>query len=114
MFRRATAALNASPEPKKKTKGKQIAHKPVKTTPLINSCTQSTSAGVSSSPNTNGGFKAPKISSNGEGVSSGDDEDDRTPSSLLNLLISQVIPRLFLILEHELTFLFLAFSEKIK
>ena len=54
MFRHGIAALNASPEPKKKTKGKQIVKKPVKTTP--NSSTQSTSAGASSQ-NRNGGSK---------------------------------------------------------
>ena len=54
MFRHGFAALNASPEPKKKTKGKHIVKEPVKTTP--NSSTQSTSAGASSQ-NRNGGSK---------------------------------------------------------
>ena len=117
MFRHGIAALNASPEPKKKTKGKQIVKEPVKTTP--NSSTQSTSAGASSQnrngaskvgtsacasfQNRNGASKVAKISSpidvssdddSNDVISSDDDCDDQpaaAPSSLLNLLFAQVL-----------------------
>ena len=116
MFIHGFAALNASPEPKKKTKGKHIVKEPVKTTP--NSSTQSTSAGASSqnrnggakvaksagasSQNRNGASKIAKISSpidvssdddSNDVISSDDDCDDQpaAPSSLLNLLFAQVI-----------------------
>ena len=117
MFRHGFAALNASPEPKKKTKGKQIVKEPVKTTPVINSPIQSTSAGASSQnrngaskvgssagasfQNPSGNAKVAKISSSidvssdddCDVISSDDDCDDQpaAPSSLLNLLIAQVI-----------------------
>ena len=118
MFIHGFAALNASPEPKKKTKGKQIVKEPVKTTPVINSPIQSTSAGASSQ-NRNGASKVgsssgasfqnpsraskvAKISSpidvssddvSNDVISSDDDCDDQpaAPSSLLNLLFAQVI-----------------------